>query len=60
VVYRELLARVEPDRELFLALNDEIFVNLFVEPIGRLLLDNHRVRPVVFDRRTEVIEQWIP
>ena len=60
VVYREVLARVEPDREMFLAVNDEIFVNLFEEPIGRLLLENGQVRLVVFDAQTEVIKQWIP
>jgi len=60
VVYREVLARVEPDREMFLAVNDEIFVNLFEEPIGRLLLENGHGRLVVFDAQTEVIKQWIP
>ena len=33
-VYHDVLARVEPDRELFLALNEEVYNNLFEEPIG--------------------------
>jgi hypothetical protein len=45
---------------MFLAVNDEIFVNLFEEAIGRLLLENGHVRLVVFDAQTEVIKQWIP
>jgi hypothetical protein len=45
---------------LYLAVNEETFVNLFEEPIGKLLLDNRRVRLLVFDPQTEVIRQWIP
>jgi hypothetical protein len=51
---------VDPDRELFLAVTDTVFANLFEEPIGKLLLENHRVRLLVFDPQTEVIQQWIP
>jgi hypothetical protein len=51
---------VEPKRELYLAINEQTFVNLFEEPIGQLLLANHRVRLLVFDLQTEVIRQWIP
>jgi len=60
VVYHDVLTRVEPDRELFLAVSEAIFVNLFEEPIGRLLLENHRLKLVVFDPETEVIRRWIP
>jgi len=60
VVYHDVLLQVEPERELYLAVNEETFVNLFEEPIGKLLLDNRRVRLLVFDPQTEVIRQWIP
>jgi hypothetical protein len=60
VVYHDVLSRVEPDRELFLAVSERVYVNLFEEPIGRLLLENGRVRLVVFDPETEAIRQWIP
>jgi hypothetical protein len=59
VVYHDVLTRVEPDRELFHAVSESVFVNLFEEPIGSLLLENHRVKLVVFDSETEVIRQWI-
>ncbi len=45
---------------LYLAVSEAVFVSLFEEPIGRLLLDNHRVRLVVFDLQREVIHQWTP
>lgn len=60
VVYHDVLRQVEPERDLYLAVNEETFVNLFEEPIGKLLLDNRRVRLLVFDPQTEVIRQWIP
>jgi hypothetical protein len=60
VVYHDVLSRVEPERELFLAVSERVFVNLFEEPIGELLLENGRVRLVVFDPETEVIRKWIP
>lgn len=60
VVYHDVLLQVEPERALYLAINEETFVNLFEEPIGKLLLDNRRVRLLVFDPQTEVIRQWIP
>ena len=59
VVYHDVLLQVEPERDLYLAVNEETFVNLFEEPIGKLLLDNRRVRLLVFDPQTEVIRQWI-
>ena len=60
VVYHDVMRKVEPERELYLAVSEAVFVSLFEEPIGRLLLDNHRVRLVVFDPQREVIHQWTP
>ena len=60
VVYHDVLHRLEPERELFLAIPESAFVSLFEEPIGKLLLENHRVKLLVFDQKTEDIRQWIP
>jgi hypothetical protein len=59
-VYHDVLSRAEPDRALFLAVDEEVYNNLFEEPIGELLLENQRIRLIVFDPQTEVIRQWIP
>jgi hypothetical protein len=40
--------------------NEEVYNNLFDEPIGELLLENRRIRLIVFDPHTETIRQWIP
>jgi hypothetical protein len=60
VLYHDVLSRVEPNRELFLAVSEGVFSNLFEEPIGRLLLENDRVQLIVFDPLMEVIQRWIP
>jgi hypothetical protein len=54
------MAHVEPDCALYLAVRRTIFLDLFAELIGRVLLDNRRLNLMVFDPRTEVIVQWIP
>ena len=60
VLYHDILSRVEPDRMLYLAVRQATFVDLFEEPIGKLLLENQRVRLIVFDPKTEAIVKWIP
>jgi hypothetical protein len=59
-VYYEVLSRVEPDRVLLLAVDQEVYNNLFEEPIGKLLIENRRIRLIIFDPHTETIRQWIP
>ncbi len=60
VLYHDILARTEPNRVLYLAIRQAVFIDLFEEPIGKLLLENQRIRLIIFDPQTEVIVQWIP
>lgn len=60
IVYDEVLHRTEPDRGLFLAVDEEVYNNLFTEPIGELLLQSRRIRLIVFDPLGETIRLWIP
>ena len=60
IVYNDVLKRVEPERILYLAINERTFSDLFEEPIGTLLIENERVRLLVFDLQQEVIRQWTP
>ena len=60
IVYHDVLAQVEPERKLYLAVSEEVATGLFEEPIGELLLKNNRVRLVVFEPKTEAIVKWIP
>jgi hypothetical protein len=60
VLYHDILSRTEPDRVLYLAIREAVFVDVFEEPIGQVLLENQRVRLIVFDPQKEVIVKWIP
>src|SRR3989304_3412250 len=55
VLYHDILARAEPDRVLYLAIREAVFASVFEEPIGEVLLENRRVRLIVFDSQAEVI-----
>jgi XisH protein len=59
VLYRTVLQKIEPDREMLLAIPYDIAV-VFDEPLGRLLLASNLIRAFSFDPVQEVIVQWIP
>ncbi|MHC5676613.1 element excision factor XisH family protein [Nostoc sp.] len=57
--YQDILIELEPERMLYLAVPSRVFDDLFEEPIGKLLLRNHRLKLITFDPKQEVIKQWI-
>jgi hypothetical protein len=59
-LYRDILAHLEPDRDLYLAVSDLVYSEIFEEAIGQLLLANKRLKLLVFNPETEVIQQWTP
>lgn len=60
ILYCEILSTLQPDRQLYLAVSEETFANLFEEPIGQILLQRQRLQLMVFDPIVEVIRQWTP
>jgi XisH protein len=58
VLYRLLLAQIDPDRALYLAITTQTYDELFQEPIGKLVLQNLPLKLVVVDIETS--GQWIP
>ncbi|MBW4667453.1 MAG: fatty-acid synthase [Cyanomargarita calcarea GSE-NOS-MK-12-04C] len=60
ILYYDILSRIEPDRRLYLAIRQETYLELFQEPIGKLLLENQRFCLLVFDSEQEIILEWIP
>lgn len=47
------------DRTLYLAVRQEMYQRVFVKGIGRLFMEAHKLRLIVFDPDTEEIRQWI-
>ncbi len=60
ILYHDLLARLEPDRVLYLAIRQATFRILFEEEVGKVLLENNRLRLILFDPEPEEITRWVP
>jgi hypothetical protein len=56
-LHLHILARLEPDRILYLAIRQDTFTEVFQDPIGEILLENKRIKLIVFDEVKEEIEQ---
>jgi|SRR5579871_184199 len=48
------------DRILYVAIRTSTYLALFETGPGKMLLNNHRLRLIVFDAEQEEIRQWIP
>ncbi|MEJ7710651.1 MAG: element excision factor XisH family protein [Pyrinomonadaceae bacterium] len=59
VLYRAVMHKTEPDRELYLAVRQATFLELFDEPLGKLLIESEQIKLIVFDPLTEVIVRWV-
>jgi hypothetical protein len=59
LIYRSILKRRQPDRELFLAIPNDV-AKLFDEPLGRLLMEDYDLRVVVFHVKKKEIVRWLP
>lgn len=59
VLYQNVLSVIEPDRQLYLAVRESVFLDLFEEAIGKLLLERQVLRLLTFDPDVEVLKRWI-
>ena len=59
VLYQNVLARIEPERILYLAIRESTFIKLFEQEIGQMLLENQVLKLLVFNPETEEIARWI-
>lgn len=60
ILYNDILQRNEPERELYLAIPIIAFENLFEgERFGDILLENKRLKLIIFNPEAEDIVQWI-
>jgi hypothetical protein len=58
VFYRSLLARFEPERKLYLAVPESVFLSTLDEPIARPVLEDLHIALLAFDPQEEVIVTW--
>ena len=58
-VYLMALKRKEPERALFLAVDEETYEDVFGEELGHALLKEYKLPMIIFDIQKEVIVKWI-
>lgn len=58
-MYRDVLAELEPDRTLYLAIPTFTYDGIFQEPLGQLLCQREGLRLMIFDEQQGRIRQWI-
>lgn len=59
ILYQNILARLEPERLLYLDIRETSFAKVFEQEVGKILLENKVLKLLVFNPETEVITQWI-
>lgn len=59
-LYLDIIEETEPERILYLAIRETTYEDIFIEPIGQILLNKKRLKLIVFDADREEIIQWIP
>ena len=60
LLYIPLMRARDPERQLYLAIDAEVFKNIFEEPIGQGVLAEYSLRILIFNSEKEVIVRWIP
>jgi XisH protein len=58
-LYQWALEGQEPDRQLFLAISEAIYLKHFQKPIFQLVLERSKINLLVYEPEQEVIIQWI-
>ncbi len=60
VLYQLLLRQVDPERELYLAVSNTTYDEIFSEPIGELVVSELPLRLLIVDIAKVEVRQWIP
>ncbi|MBD2233394.1 XisH family protein [Phormidium tenue] len=60
VLYQNALSLTEPDRILYLAIREAVYLDLFEAEIGKMLLERNVIKLVSFNPEQEVVIRWIP
>ncbi len=58
-LYQWALEAQEPERQLFLAVSNAIYLKHFKKPIFQLVLNRNKINLLVYEPEQEVILQWI-
>lgn len=60
LLYRSVIRKTEAERKLYLAIPSIVYVDIFEEPLGKLIIEDYQVNLLIFDINSEEILQWFP
>lgn len=58
ILYRTWMRTIEPDRSLYLAVDEETAANVFGEAFAQIVADDLHIRLIVVNTRVERIVEW--
>jgi hypothetical protein len=59
VLYKLLLHKVDPGRDIYLAISDTVYENFFQEPIGELVIKELPLKMIIINLQEVKITKWI-
>ncbi len=58
-IYRTFLKKVDPDREIFLAISEDTYQDFFQRPAIQEIISDLTIRLLVFNSNREEVVAWI-
>ena len=58
-IYRTFLKRINPERQLYLAIAEDVYQDFFQRPAIQEIITDQQINLIVFDPNSEEILQWI-
>lgn len=59
IIYRSFLTLTDPDRQVYLAIREEVFNSFFQLKAIQTIIEQNQIFLIVIDTANEVIVQWI-
>jgi hypothetical protein len=56
--YRLVLEEIQPERELFLAITEDVYETFFILKFTQKAIQKHQIKLIIYDSTQEVIKQW--
>ncbi len=60
VLYRDVLAEIEPDRTLHLAIPAFAYDEVFADKLGQLVMRQQQLQLIVYQEKEQEIVRWLP
>jgi hypothetical protein len=60
MLYRVLLKRIDPTRQIYLAITASVYSDIFSEPIGEAVISDLSLKLIIIDSDKAEVSQWIP